>query len=81
MEFCIEKYAILIMKSGKRETIEGIELPNQEGTFWEKENHKYLGILEADIIKDERKSKKKKCIKEQKYLSKTNSSAEISWKE
>ena len=30
MEFRIEKCAMLIMKSGKRETAEGIELLNQE---------------------------------------------------
>ena len=30
MEFSIEKCAILIMKSGKRELAEGIELLNQE---------------------------------------------------
>ena len=34
---------------------EGIELPNQEKTktFGEKETYKYLGILEADTIKQE----------------------------
>ena len=44
MEFDIEKYALLIMKTEKRETIEGIELPNQEifRTLGEKENDKYL---------------------------------------
>ena len=38
--------AILIMKSGKRGTMEGKELPNQEriGKLVEKENYKYLGI-------------------------------------
>ena len=30
MEFGIEKCAVLIMKSGKRQTTEGIELQNQE---------------------------------------------------
>ena len=30
IEFGIEKYVILIMKSGKTETTEGIELPNKE---------------------------------------------------
>ena len=37
----------------KRQTMEGIELPNQERirTFGEKENYKYLGILEVDTIK------------------------------
>ena len=41
------------MKSGKWQMIEGIELPNQERmrTLGEKETNKYLGILEADTIK------------------------------
>ena len=30
MEFAIEKFAMLIMKSGKRHMMEGLELPNQE---------------------------------------------------
>ena len=30
MEFAIEKYALLITKSGKRQLSEGIELSNQE---------------------------------------------------
>ena len=53
MEFGIEKCAMLTMKSGKRETIEGTELTNQENikTLREKENNKYLRILEADTIK------------------------------
>ena len=47
------KYDMLIIKGGKREMIERIELPNQEKirTFGEKETYKYLGILEADTIK------------------------------
>ena len=46
MEFGIKKLAILIIKR-KRERTEGIELPNQEniGTFEEKENFEYMGIL------------------------------------
>ena len=53
MEFGIEKCAMLIMKSGKRETIEEIKLPNQENMrkLKEKENYKNLGILKADTIK------------------------------
>ena len=31
MEFSIKEYAMIIMKSGKRETEEGIELANREG--------------------------------------------------
>ena len=45
---------MLIMKSGKREIMEGIELPNQKNkikTLGEKENYKYLKILEANTIK------------------------------
>ena len=30
MEFAIEKYSMLIMKSGKRQTVKEIELPNKE---------------------------------------------------
>ena len=53
MEFGIEKCAMLIMKSDKRHTTDGIELPNKEKirTFGENDAYKYLGILEADTIK------------------------------
>ena len=52
-EFGIEKSALLVMKSGKRHLTDGIELPNQDKirTLAENETYKYLGILEADIIK------------------------------
>ena len=33
MEFGIEKCAMLIIKIGKRESAEGIELPNQERLY------------------------------------------------
>ena len=59
MEFGIEKCALIVMKSGKRHLTDGIELPNQDKirTLAE-ENYKYLGILEADNIKQvEMKSK------------------------
>ena len=66
MEFGIEKCATLIMKSGKRHMTERVELPNQEKIrmLGEKETYKYLGILEADTIKQvEMKEKKfKKSI-------------------
>ena len=41
------------MKSGKRHLTDGMELPNQDKirTLGEKETFKYLGILEADTIK------------------------------
>ena len=51
------------MKSGKRHMTDRIELPNQHKirTLAEKETYKYLGILEADIIKQvEMKSKMQK---------------------
>ena len=53
MEFGIEKYALLVMKSGKRHMTDGIELQNQDKirTLTENETYKYLGILEADTIK------------------------------
>ena len=53
MEFGIEKCVMLVMKSGKRQLTDGMELPNQDKikTFTENENYKYLGILEADTIK------------------------------
>ena len=53
MEFGIEKHAMLIMKYGKGETTEAVELPNKKifKTLGEKENYKYLRVLEADTIK------------------------------
>ena len=53
MEFSKEKCALLVMKSGKRQLTDGIELPNQDKirTLAENETYKYLGILEADTIK------------------------------
>ena len=53
MEFGIEKCAMLVMKSGKRHMTDGIEQPNHDKikTLGEKETYKYLGILEADTIK------------------------------
>ena len=55
MEFGIGKCAMLVMKSGKRHMTDGMELPNHEKirTLEENETHKYLGILEADTIKQE----------------------------
>ena len=52
-EFGIEKCAMLVMKSGKRHTTDGIELPNQDNIRTPGENDacKYLGILEADTVK------------------------------
>ena len=49
MEFVIEKCAMLIMKSGKRQMTVGTKLPSQEKitTVGENQTYKYLGILEA----------------------------------
>ena len=63
MRFSIEKGAMLVIKSEKRHLTDRIELPNQNEirTLGEKETYKYLGILEADIIKQvEMKEKIKK---------------------
>ena len=53
MEFGIEKCAMLVMKSGKRHMTDGMELPIHDRirTLEENETYKYLGILEADTIK------------------------------
>ena len=61
MEFGIEKCAILAMKSGKRHLTDGMEQPNQDKirTLGEKETNKYLGILEADTIKQMEMKEKK----------------------
>ena len=53
MEFGIDKCTMLVIKSRKQLMTEGIELPNREKirTLREKETYKYMGILEADTIK------------------------------
>ena len=53
MEFGREKCAMLIRKSGKRYMTVGMELPNLDKIrmLGEEETNKYLGILEADTIK------------------------------
>ena len=53
MEFGIEECAIIVMKIGKRHMTDGIELPNHDKikTLEENETYKYLGILEADTIR------------------------------
>ena len=79
MEFGIDKCAMLVMKSGKRRMTEKIELPNQEKirTLGEKETYKYLGILEADTIKQvEMKEKiKKEYLREPESYSRQNNRA------
>ena len=51
---------MLLRKIGKRHMTEGMELSNQEKikTFGEKETYKYIGILEADTIKQEEMKEK-----------------------
>ena len=51
MEFSIEKCETIVMKSGKRERVEEIELPNKD--YIRREENKYLGILEAGTIRQE----------------------------
>ncbi len=55
------------MKSGERHITEEVKLPNQVfRTLREKDTYKYLGILEADTIKQlELKEKFKKSIPEE----------------
>ena len=63
MEFGKEKCAMLVIKSGKRHMTGGMGLPNQDkiSMLRENETNKYLGILEADTIKQvEMKDKIKK---------------------
>ena len=53
MEFFIEKCAMLVIKRGQRRLTDGMDLLNQDKirTLAENETYKYLGILEADTIK------------------------------
>ena len=75
MEFGIEKCAMLVMKSGKRHMTDGMELPNHDRirTLEENETYKYLGILEADTIKQ---VQMKDTIRKE-YLRKTRKLPEI----
>ena len=50
MEFGIEKCAMLVMKSDKRNLTDGLELPNQDKIRTLEENETYK-FLEADTIK------------------------------
>ena len=65
MEFGIEKRAMLLIKNDKRHLRDGMEQAIQDkiGRLGENKNCKYLGILEADTIKQEvmkeKKNKKK----------------------
>ena len=82
MKFGIEKCTMLIMKSGKRQTMKGIGIR----MLGDKENYKHLKVLEAGTIKQMKMIKKKKkkeeksTSEEQENFSKSSSAAEISSK-
>ena len=65
IEFGTEKCSMRIMRSGKRQITEGMELPDQERikTLGEKESYKNFGILEMETIKQV-EMKEKKSISE-----------------
>ena len=50
MELGIEKYAMLVMKSGKRHMTDVMELPNHDKFRTLEKTNKYLGILEPNTI-------------------------------
>ena len=86
MEFGIEKYAMLIMRSRKRQITEGIELPNKEKSehLEKRKNYKYSRIMEVDTIKQvEAKEKKsnKEYLRQMRKLLKPSSAAGISLRE
>ena len=64
MEFGIEKCGMLVMKKGKYAKSDGIKLPNEKEIqeIDLEKGYKYLGVLEADVIKD--KDMKEKIEKE-----------------
>ena len=70
MEFRIEKCAMLVMKNGKQQLTDGMELPNKDKikTLAEHETFNYLGILKTDTIK-QAEMKEKKIQKQ--YLRRT----------
>ena len=53
MGFNIEKYAMLVMKIGKRHLTDRMKLPYQDKirTLAENETYKYVDTLDADTIK------------------------------
>ncbi len=70
MEFGIERCAMLIMKSDIRQLTSGIELADKDkiNTLAENETYKYLGLLEADTIKQaEMKEKNSERISQENY--------------
>ena len=56
IEFGINKWAMLVMKSGKRHITEGVELRNQVDIklLGDKENYKYLRVFGADTMKQQK---------------------------
>ena len=62
MEFGIENCAMLVMKSGKRDLTDRMELLNHDKVrmFGEKKTYKYLGILEANTNKQVNMKEKRK---------------------
>ena len=83
MEFNIEKYAMLINRSKKRQIMERIELLIQKKikAFGEKKNYKYERILTKDTMKQVEMKKKKKDEDNWEIFSKLSSAAWISSKE
>ena len=85
MEFGIEKCAMFVMKTGKWHMTNVMELPNHDKirTLGENDTYKYLGISEADTIKQvEMKERFEKNISgELENYSRQNSPAETSSKE
>ena len=87
MEFSIEKCTMLVMKSGKWHMTDVMELPNHDkiSTLGENETNKYLGILEADTIKqvEMKDNIRKEYVRRTRKLldSRQNSPAETSSKE
>ena len=74
------------MKSGKRHLTDGIELPNHDKirTLEENETYKYLGIMEADTIKQVQMKntiRKEYLRRTRKQNSRQNSPAKTSSKE
>ena len=62
MECGIEKFAMVIMKSGKQYMTEGIQLPNQDQKTWTNRNLQILGNIrngQHQTCGDERKKLKK----------------------
>ena len=63
---------MLVMESGKRQLTDGMELPNNDKikTLAETETYKYLGILEADSIKqaEMKEENQKECFRRTRKL-------------